>query len=63
MGATVDGFYLTMGRYDLLIIVDAPNPETIAKLLLTTTSKGAVSSETLPAFTEEEYRNVISELP
>ena len=63
MGATVDGFYLTMGRYDLLIIVDAPNPETIAKLLLTTTSKGAVSTETLPAFTEEEYRNVISELP
>lgn len=63
MGATVDGFYLTMGQYDLVVIVDAPNPETIAKLLLTTTSKGAVSTETLPAFTEEEYRKVISELP
>ncbi len=63
LGATVDGFYLTMGRYDLVVIVDAPNPETIAKLLLTTTSGGAVSSETLPAFPEEEYRKVISELP
>lgn len=63
LGAKVDGFYLTMGRYDLVVIVDAPNPETIAKLLLTTTSGGAVSSETLPAFPEEEYRKVISELP
>ena len=63
MGAAVDGFYLTMGRYDLVVIVDAPNPETIAKLLLTTTSGGAVGTETLPAFTEEEYRKVISELP
>jgi uncharacterized protein with GYD domain len=52
-----------MGRYDIMLIVDAPNRETITKILLTTLSKGAVSSETLPAFTEEEYRKVISELP
>jgi uncharacterized protein with GYD domain len=63
MGATLDGFYLTMGQYDIVTIVDAPNPETVAKLLLTTTSGGAISSETLPAFTEAEYRKVISELP
>jgi uncharacterized protein with GYD domain len=63
MGATLDGFYLTMGRYDMVVIVDAPDPETIAKILLTTTSRGAVSSETLPAFAEAEYRKVISELP
>jgi len=41
MGATVDGFYLTMGRYDMVVVVDAPDPETIAKILLTTTSGGA----------------------
>jgi uncharacterized protein with GYD domain len=63
MGATVEGFYLTMGRYDIVLIVDATNPETAAKVILTTTSAGAVSTETLPAFTEEEYRKVISELP
>ena len=63
MGATLDGFYLTMGRYDMVVIVDAPDPEAVAKILLTTTSGGAVSSETLPAFTEAEYRKVISELP
>ncbi len=63
MGATVEGFYLTMGRYDLLVIVDAPNSETIAKIFLATTSKGAICTETLQAFTEEEYRRIISELP
>ncbi len=63
MGATLDGFYLTMGRYDIVTIVDAPDPETVAKILLTTTSGGAITSETLQAFTEAEYRKVISELP
>ncbi|HIJ57755.1 MAG TPA: GYD domain-containing protein [Deltaproteobacteria bacterium] len=63
MGAKVEGFYLTMGRYDLLVIVDAPDSETIAKIFLTTASKGAVSTETLQAFSEDEYRKIISELP
>jgi uncharacterized protein with GYD domain len=63
MDTKVEGFYLTMGRYDIILIVDAPNSETAAKILLTITSGGAVSTETLTAFSEEEYRKIISELP
>ncbi len=63
MGATVEGFFLTMGRYDLVVILDAPNSETVAKIILTIGSRGAVSTETLQAFSEEEYRKIISELP
>jgi uncharacterized protein with GYD domain len=63
MGAKVEGFYLTMGQYDIVVIVDAPNPETVAKIILATASRGAISTETLPAFAEEEYRKIISELP
>ena len=63
MGVTVDGFFLTMGRYDVVVIVDAPDLNTAAKVVLTTGSSGAVSTETLPAFTEAEFRQVISELP
>jgi uncharacterized protein with GYD domain len=63
MGARVEGSYLTMGRYDLVLIVDAPTPEIAAKLVLTTASHGAVSTETLQAFSENEYRKIISELP
>ena len=43
MGGTVEGFYLTMGRYDIILIVEAPNPETVAKLILATASRAAVS--------------------
>ena len=63
MGARVEGFYLTMGRYDIVLIVDAPDSETAAKIVLTATSGGAVTTETFPAFPEEEYRKIISELP
>jgi uncharacterized protein with GYD domain len=63
MDAVVEGFYLTMGRYDIVLIMDAPSPEVAAKLILKITSQGAVSTETLPAFPEEEYRKIISELP
>ena len=63
MGAKVDGFYLTMGRYDLVVIADTPDHETISKIIIATSSKGAVSTETLPALAEEEYRKVISEMP
>jgi len=63
MGAKVEGFYLTMGRCDLVLILDAPDPATVAKITLATTSKGAVSTETMQAFSEAEYRKIISELP
>ena len=62
MDARVEGFYLTMGRYDMVLIMDAPNVKTAAKIILQITSQGSVSTETLPAFPEEEYRKIISEL-
>ena len=63
MGAKVEGFYLTMGRYDIVMITEAPDLETVAKILLTVASSGNVGTETLPAFPEDEYRKIISELP
>ena len=63
MGANVEVLYLTMGRYDLMVIVDAPDSECIAKIMLTTGSKGSASTETLQAFTEDEYRTIIAALP
>jgi uncharacterized protein with GYD domain len=52
-----------MGRYDLVVIVEAPNEATIAKLLLATAALGTVRTETPSAFTEDEYRKLIAELP
>jgi hypothetical protein len=44
-----------MGHYDAVGIVELPNDEARAKIALTNASRGTVRSETLRAFTEEEY--------
>ena len=62
-GAEIKAHYLVMGQYDLVSIVEAPDDETLAKLVLSVGSLGSVSSETLRAFTEDEYRQIVSALP
>ena len=63
MGAEMKEFYLVAGQYDLVVVAEAPDDETIAKLALTIGSKGAVRTETLRAFTEDEYRKIVSDIP
>ena len=62
-GAEIREFYLAMGRYDGVFIIDAPDDETLEKLSLATRSQGSVRSEVLRVFTEDEYRKIISDLP
>jgi uncharacterized protein with GYD domain len=62
-GGTVKGFYMVAGRYDMVLILEAPDAAAIAKVALATASKGSVSTETLLAFTEEEYRKIIADMP
>ena len=63
LGAEIKAVYLTMGRYDLAVIFDAPDDETVAKFALAIGSRGSVSTETLRAFPEDDYRKIISQLP
>jgi uncharacterized protein with GYD domain len=52
-----------MGRYDVIVISEAPDDETATKLAMTIASAGALRTETFRIFTEDEYRKLISELP
>ena len=63
LGSEIKSFYLTMGRYDVVVISEAPDDETVTKLAMTIGSSGAIRTETFRIFTEDEYRNLISELP
>lgn len=63
MGAKIKEFYLVTGEYDMVMIGEVPDDETVAKLALTIGSTGAVRSVTLRAFTEAEYRKIIAGLP
>lgn len=63
MGGELTEFYLTMGRYDMVVIGELPDAETGARLSLAIGSKGAVRTESLRAFPEAEYRKIIEALP
>ncbi len=63
MGGELKEFYLVVGRYDMVVVGEVPDDETVAKLALAIGSSGAVRTETLRAFPEDEYRNIIDALP
>ena len=63
LGAELKSFYLAMGRYDAIVISEAPNDETAIKAAMSTSAAGAVRTETFRVFAEEEYRKIIAELP
>jgi uncharacterized protein with GYD domain len=62
LGGKIHGWYLTMGRYDAVFISEFPDDETCARFALSVGSLGSVTTETLKAFTEPEYRKIIGSL-
>ncbi len=62
-GGKMIGFYLTMGKYDSVLIVEAPSDEVAATLALSAGREGNVRTETLKAFPEAEYRRIIAKIP
>ena len=63
LGGEIKSFHLVLGRYDAVVISEAPSAEVVVKALLSICSKGNAKTETLRAFTEDEYRKIISALP
>lgn len=63
MGAELKAFYLTMGPYDIVTIVEAPDDETAAAISLAIGSGGNVRTVTMKAFTEADFRKIIKTLP
>jgi uncharacterized protein with GYD domain len=61
-GIEMKDAYLTMGRYDLVCVIEAPDDETLAKGMLTLGSQGNISTETLKAFPEDQYRKIVGSL-
>ena len=62
-GGELKGFYLTMGQYDAVAIVELPDDRAGAKLALALGAQGNVRSESMRAFPEEEFRRIVAELP
>jgi uncharacterized protein with GYD domain len=61
-GAKMGDFYMTMGGYDMVTHVEAPDDATMAKFVLSLASGGNVRTHTLKAFAEDEYRKILGAL-
>jgi len=53
------GHWLTMGRYDQVAVIDAPDDEAVAKAIVFIAGRGNASTETLRGFTMDELRTIL----
>jgi uncharacterized protein with GYD domain len=60
MGCTVHGLFFIMGRYDIATRIEAPNDETMSALTLKLGQLGNVRTETMRAFTQDEFDKIIN---
>lgn len=63
MGGEIVDFYLTMGQYDIVAVTEFPDDDTLAQFALAIGREGAITTETLKAFPEDDYREVIAGIP
>jgi uncharacterized protein with GYD domain len=61
-GGRLIGVYVTLGRYDVVEIFEAPDDDTAAEILLKLQRHGAEHTETLRGFTREEAEEIIRRL-
>jgi uncharacterized protein with GYD domain len=59
LGATVRDLYWTIGRYDVALIIDAPDDETMTAFGLSAGRLGNVRTETLRAFSQGEIKQIL----
>lgn len=59
MGGEFRAFFMTMGRYDMVIVCEAPDDAVQARFCLQLAKLGNIRTETLKAFPEAAYREII----
>src|SRR2546422_11757322 len=59
MGVKLTDLFWTLGHYDLVIVAEAPDDETITALMLKLASLGNVKTQTLRAFRSEEMEAIL----
>lgn len=61
-GGRLVGVYVTLGRYDVVEIFEAPDDGTAMEILMKLNRYGAEHTETLRAFTRAEAEQIIRKL-
>jgi uncharacterized protein with GYD domain len=61
-GGRLVGVYVTLGRYDVVEIFEAPDDEVAVEILMKLQRYGAEHTETLRGFTREEAEEIVRRL-
>ena len=61
LGCEMQDFNMTIGAYDMVVTIEAPDDEAMAKLALTIGRAGNVRTTTLKAFSEDSFRKIIAD--
>ena len=61
-GATIKSVYWTLGAYDVMTVVDAPDSESMAKLLFNLGSLGNVRTQSLRALEASEVERIVGSM-
>jgi len=62
-GVKVKEVYWTIGAYDVVIVMEAPDDESATAVMLGLSSLGNVRTQTLRAFDSSEMKEIISKVP
>ena len=62
-GVKVKDIYWTMGNYDVVIIAEGPDDETMAGVLFALSRLGNVTTQTMKAFPLAAMEDIIGKLP
>ncbi len=62
MGGNIKDIFWTLGKFDVVTIMEAPNDETAAAIMMKAGSLGNMKSQTLRAFSENEITSVLSKV-
>ena len=62
MGVTIKGLYWCTGAHDGVLIIDAPDQEAAAALLLSLGAAGNVRTTTMRAYDGEEFASLLAKI-
>ena len=61
-GATVKDIFWTQGRYDIVMIVEAPDEHSSTALNLSLSALGNIRTESLRAFSSEDMMKIVAKM-
>ena len=62
IGVSVKDIYWTLGRYDIVTTIDAPDDATVTALGLSLGKAGNVHTETMRAFSQADMTKILSKV-